>query len=215
VCARASAHSRGATDEISLHETYGVVQPDTFLPLLREPVSAVSRLSVHAFHWAPGAFEGLVRALRTNEATLDVTLNNYHNYSSLPLVEELLTTYNCTLEEFELYPRGVNDNDDDGSQDRIDALLERNQRVRSLFKPDSDTPFERYHLERKSMWPFVLAEYGRFPTQLYRFVRHGNLEGLEDVAAAEAAEAAAAETTRPRGRKKRRRPRISKERCIS
>jgi hypothetical protein len=72
--------------------------------------------------------------------------------------------------------------------------LESNQRVRALGKPDSPTTFQRYHLSRKSARPRVLDEYGRLPTQLYRFLRHGNLEGfahqVEDVSAASA---------RPRG----------------
>jgi hypothetical protein len=62
------------------------------------------------------------------------------------------------------------------------------------------------------VWPRVLEEYGRLPTQLYRFVRHGNLEGFVSqvgvvAAAATAAAAPTAETLqRPREKGKRRQP---------
>jgi hypothetical protein len=179
---------------VTLEEVGVTVGPDTLMPLLRLP-SAVDDLLVCASGWSDGAFEEFVKGLRTNECLVALSLRSEDNeYYSLHLVEELLTTYHCTLQEVTLDPF------DDASQARINALLESNQRVRALGKPDSPTTFQRYHLLRKSAWPRVLEEYGRLPTQLYRFLRHGNLEGfalqVEDVSATAAA--------RPRGRSGRR-----------
>jgi hypothetical protein len=115
--------------------------------------------------------------------------------------------------------RGGDNESNDAAQGRIDALLERNRRVRALFKPDSPAAFERYHVSsRPSVWPRVLALSGPLPTQLYRFVRLGNLEAFaSQVEEAAAAPAPAAEVAAPaeaaarrRGKKKRRRTVYSK-----
>jgi hypothetical protein len=214
------AGSAGQVDFVTLSEEDGVtVEPETLLPLLHAP-SAVAHLTVCAPHWSEGAFEKLVRALRTNECLRDVTLEGDHRAfpGGAQLVEELLTTYNCTLKEVTVHPW------EDASRGRIQALLERNKRVRlleerlaaysrsakgrahhrqrprvlrALGMPGRPTAFERYHVSRTSVWPRVLAaECGRMPTVLYRFVRHGNLEAfvvqVEEVVAAKATATTAA-----------------------
>jgi hypothetical protein len=208
------AESGGEVDVVTLSEHDIAVGPDTLLPLLRAP-SGVKDLHVGAPSWAEGAFEGFVKALRTNEILRDVQLEHYHQFSThLHLVEELLTTYNCTLETFASHPL------EDDSQGRIDALLERNQPIRALGTPSSATSFHRYHVSRKSVWPRVVAEYGRLPTQLYRFLREGNLEGfarqVEESAAESAAvrqaEESAAESAAARSDRLRRRKQKKKRR---
>jgi hypothetical protein len=208
------AESGGAVDVVTLSENGITVGPDTLLPLLRAP-SGVKDLHVGAPSWAEGAFEGFVKALRTNEILRDVQLEHYHQFSThLSLVEELLTTYNCTLETFASHPL------EDDPQGRIDALLERNQPIRALGTPSSATSFRRYHISRKSVWPRVVAEYGRLPTQLYRFLREGNLEGfarqVEEAAAESAAvrqvEESAAESAAARSDRLRRRRQKKKRR---
>jgi hypothetical protein len=185
----------GHVDTLHLVEEDAVVGPDTLLPLLRPP-SALESLLVASSGWSDGAFEGFVQELRTNECLIELMLRSKNDdvFPGLHLVEDLLTTYNCTLKVIDLDPL------DDASQARINALLERNTRVRALGKPDGQTTFERYHLSRASVWPRVLEEYGRLPTQLYRFVRHGNLEGF----AYQVDDVSASASAGPRGRNGRR-----------
>jgi hypothetical protein len=165
------AGSKGQVTFVFLLEENGTVHTDTLLPLLRAP-SAVDFLGVGASNWSEGAFEELVRGLRKNERMTEFVLHSYPHFPHLHLVEELLTTYNCTLEEVAL------EMVDEASQGRVDALLARNKRVRALVKAErtnrhpgsAGTPddlaaaaFERYHLSRPSVWPRVLEECGTAP----------------------------------------------------
>jgi hypothetical protein len=192
------AGSGGQTVSVSLMEGL-TVQPDTLLPLIHGP-STVLHLNVSASNWSEGAFEELVRGLRTNEHMRHLSLQSDQDFPHLHRVEELLTTYNCTLEVVRLDPS------DEASRGRIEALVERNQLVGALGHPDGPTALQRYHVSRPAAWPRVLAEYGRLPTQLYRFLytrsaaaadrvyrffREGNLErfALRQVEAASAAAA--------------------------
>jgi hypothetical protein len=94
------AASGGQVDTVTLEEVGVTVCPDTLIPLLRLP-SAVDDLLVCASGWSDGAFEAFLKGLRTNECLVALSLRSSEDneYYSLHLVEELLTTYNCTLQE--------------------------------------------------------------------------------------------------------------------
>jgi hypothetical protein len=88
------------------------------------------------------------------------------------LVEELLTTYNVTLETRALRKRGGR-----VLLPRVDELLERNRRLRALFTPPSRHPLHGCHRQdpfyrfpSQAAWPVVLGGWNRFPTLLYRFL---------------------------------------------
>jgi hypothetical protein len=200
------------THTFMIGETHAVVQRDTLLPLLRSP-SVVRRLAVCAASWSDGdgdgAFEEFVRELRTNTVLRDVRMHcrPQSPFSGLHSVEKLLRTYNFTLEAVELHPCGRSPRHAAAWTRRIEGLLERNSRVRALFRQPSDEDKSKLdddgdnkssksgedddssrrklkpdplQLARRSAWNLVLREYSRFPTLLYRFIRQSNLVDFID-----------------------------------
>jgi hypothetical protein len=173
--------SEGIRDNTHLHtvtliERDVTVQPGTLLPLLQKP-SFVKQLEVRAAGWSAEAFEELVRALRTNTVLCDLTVHcdRRRAIPHLPLVEELLTTYNYALETVTVRPCG-----DRALLRRLDALLERNKRVRALggTARSRHASHEFYRFPSRAVWPRVLGAYSRFATLMYRFVRKANLEAF-------------------------------------
>jgi hypothetical protein len=205
------------THTFMIGETHAVVQRGTLLPLLRSP-SVVRRLAVCAASWSDdeddddGAFEEFVRELRTNTVLRDVRMHRRapSPFSGLHSVEKLLRTYNFRLEAVELHPCGRSPRHAAAWTRRIEGLLERNARVRAVFRQpsndddegkggddnksstsgedDDDNSSSRrrksnpdpLHLSRRSAWNLVLREYSRFPTLLYRFIRTSNLVDFID-----------------------------------
>jgi hypothetical protein len=206
------------THTFMIGETHAVVQRGTLLPLLRSP-SVVRRLVVCAASWSgegddndddddEGAFEEFVRELRTNTVLRDVRMHRRAQspFSGLHSVEKLLRTYNFALEAVELHPCGRSPRLAAAWTRRFGGLLERNSRVRALFRQppkdddegggddnksstsgDDDNSSRRrqsnpdpLRLSRRSAWNLVLREYSRFPTLLYRFIRTSNLVDFID-----------------------------------
>jgi hypothetical protein len=160
---------------VALIERHATVRPGALVSLLQAP-SAVSRLEVAAAGWSAGAFQEFVLALRPNTALcyLTVRCDRRREIPNLRVVEELLTTYNCTLESVTVHPCA-----DRALLRRLEALLERNQRVRELGDPSHHRQLKRpHHFSSRAVWPRVLEVYSRFPTLLYGFVRKANLEAF-------------------------------------
>jgi hypothetical protein len=175
-------------DSVTLIEQFGnlIIGRDTLRPLLRR-TSGVETLGMHAASWSgdDGTFEEFVKGLRPSERLRELTLNCFHRreHPDLRLMEELLTTYNWTMETVT-----VRSFSDIATRHRVLLLLGHNRRVRAALgdrdddKADEDEqpPLRLSH--EAPLWPRVLAMYSRFPTLLYRFLRKHNLEALIDQA---------------------------------
>jgi hypothetical protein len=192
----------GKTHTLTLVESDVTVGPHTLLPLFR-PLSQVDRLVVRAASWADddshqedsGAFVRFLRELRGNAGgirELELHRADHRAFPHGPLVEDMLTAHNWTLERVVLHPAPAGDPAWVG---RIRSLLERNRRARSLVTLFDTTP--PHGLSPLSMWPLVLQERGRFPALVYRFLRKQNVEAFcEHLQASVVAAAPAAAASR-------------------
>jgi hypothetical protein len=120
-------------------ERRATVRRETLLPLLlREPASNVGHLVVTAGSWSDDdddAFQVLIKSLRTSTYFRDLFLYRLGAmpFPDLELVEELVATYNHHLLSVTLVEPGAA-----AFQARINPTLERNRRVRALFRRPPD-----------------------------------------------------------------------------
>jgi hypothetical protein len=152
---------------------------DTFVHALSKR-STLTSLFVRA-NWSVVGFSSLVECLRANETLeeldLEGELMSHDQAFDYNLVEELLTTYNFTLQRFAM--RRVYDDMNEGmyipAQGWINALLKRNDSVREA---NAQLQARQYHIGQRSIWPEAMGRVSRMPTLLYRFLRKGNADAL-------------------------------------
>jgi hypothetical protein len=133
--------------------------------------SSMRVLSIGA-GWTDRGLSELFRQLRANVSLESLNIQGDVSEGLLfGLLEELLSTYNFTIERV----GGVRL--PSGHRRRIDALLRRNQGVRTM---NDQLQSRNYHVGEPKLWPRVLHDIGAFPTLVHRFLRQGNAVALAD-----------------------------------
>jgi hypothetical protein len=123
--------------------------------------------------WTDGGLVELFRQLRANVSLEFLDIRKEVSKERLfELLEELLSAYNFTIEQV-----GDNNRLPSAHRRRIDALLRRNQGVRTMNR---QLMSRNYHVGEPRLWPRVLHDIGAFPTLVYRFLRQGNAVSLAD-----------------------------------
>jgi hypothetical protein len=160
----AAAFARGATGStqlryVSFQESYHdgrlAIQSDTLAAALG-PASKLTGFEVRASSWTDEAVEKAVAALRTNAELQDVQFVSFdpkYLIRHAALFEDLLHRYNFTLVDLSA-PDGAD-------QERILALLRRNEHIRALHGGLRDRGY--CVPNPAALWPNVLERIGTSP----------------------------------------------------